>query len=436
MLNYSQKYFKYKTKYLELKKSYNGGGDGDNLDKFEINNCLYMNDLYELLKINSKLNISLNNEIIKFKEHIQLLCTKYNIDYSPNFNITLLKELLTNIIHYDISEQDVKRLEDCVKLTDYNDNLFEELKGIDKSKKRLIIPKTVRTINQIFTPNLENIIFQDGNEKLTKLSDNVFENNTNLTILNLSKTKLKEIGKKCFAYCGLTEIIFPTTLIKLSDNVFNNNTNLTILDLSKTELTEIGKKCFTNCGLTEINLPITLTKLSDYIFSNNTNLTNLDLSETELTKIGEGCFKSCSLTEIKLPNHLITLGNMAFKLNNLITIELSNLSSLTEIGAECFAECNLTTIKLPNNLTKLKYQAFAFNSNLKTIDLSKLSLLTEIESKCFNSCGLTEVKLPPTLKKIGSDIFLNNENLTKIICSHNLINTFNKEHSNAEIITY
>ena len=387
-----EKYLKYKTIYLKLKKDYYGGGlcndnpdmnyyistfldisSEVNLSVIDKSSCQNLNYTTYITNIKTEYKPE-NNKLSDYPRESKLykfidnLCVEHEIiDKDINF-LELIKQLMGKTIKFNDYSKKLNKLLECIILqhmyADFTTITREEL-----STTVLIIPNTISTIEQN-SPNIEHIIFQKNNTSLTKLGENAFRDNVNLQSVDLSSTQLEEIDKSCFLNCNLTEVKLPNSLTKLGHCAFKDNLNLQSINLSSTQLTEIGNSCFLSCNLTEIKLPNSLTKLGKNAFRNNANLNSVDLSSTQLTVIDDNCFSNCNLTSVKLPNSLTTLGECAFKNNkNLQSVDLSS-TQLRKIGYHCFLNCNLNEVKLPKTVTILGYNAFDNNKNLNIIHCS------------------------------------------------------------------
>ena len=266
--------------------------------------------------------------------------------------------------------------------------------------------------------------------------------NTSVGKRSLISARLPEgthrIGGFAFAGCSnLKEVNFAelTQLESLEGRTFAQ-TNLSVIDLSKTKLTDLGGEFYQVKNLENIKLPKTLTRLGDAF--NQSSLTEIDLSELTNLKTLDGTFnESKNLVKVMLPEGLMTITNGAFNncekltainfpkslqnisgLNNtkLQKVDLSELTYLNSIGGSTFDFCReLTEIQFPSSLELLGNYAFRGCEKLTSVDLSKTKLL-EIANNTFEGCSVLEsVKLPTTIETIGSYAFAGDNKLGGVL---------------------
>lgn len=250
-----------------------------------------------------------------------------------------------------------------------------------------------------------------------------------LTSVRLPKETCR-VGGWAFAGCSnLREVNFGelTQLEGLEGCTFAQ-TSLTLIDLSNTKLTEIGSDFYKVKNLEDIRLPKMLTRLSETFRESNlteidlsgcTNLKTLEYTFSEckylvkvtlpegLTTIN-GAFSGCEkLTTINFPKSLQVIGSSAFSNTKLQKVDLSGLTELQSIGSYAFSSCNeLSEILFPSSLEQLGDYAFAWGYNkLTSIDLSETQLQM-IPERAFAGCNnLESIKMPKTLEVIGSYAF-------------------------------
>lgn len=122
-----------------------------------------------------------------------------------------------------------------------------------------------------FTPNnlysySITLAYQINGIKVTKLNENVFQNNRNLKQINNFSHYIKEIPDNAFKGCS-----------SLSSFIFSSFTST---------LTRVGESAFEGCvSLKEFNLPSSVTEIGDNAFKNTTSLLNFsntfDFKESE-----------------------------------------------------------------------------------------------------------------------------------------------------------
>ena len=247
-------------------------------------------------------------------------------------------------------------------------------------------------------------------------------------------------GISSFAFAGcsnLKEVNFTElTNLESMDSRSFAWTALNVIDLSKTKLENIGDQFYKVKGLENVRLPKTINYLGDVFresdlteidLSNCTNLKTLDntfygCKKLEKVVLPEGlvsinyAFSNCeALTTVNLPKSLQTIGNETFYKTKIQTLNLSGYTELVSIGWGAFRECSeLKEVILPASLQSLGNDAFS-NSNIITIDLSKTKI-QDIKGSTFSNCRqLENVKLPTELKTIESYAFNDCQKLAGMI---------------------
>ena len=260
-----------------------------------------------------------------------------------------------------------------------------------------------------------------------------------LTSVRLPKNTHR-IGGYAFAGCSnLRKVNFEelTQLEWLEGRTFAL-TDLSVIDLSKTQLTELGSEFYQVKNLENIKLPKTLTRLGD-AFS-QTTLSEIDLSECTNLKTLEGTFSNCkslvkvilpegltsisgnafsnceALTTINFPKSLQSISGWTFNNTKLEKVDLSELTELQSIGNYAFYDCQeLTEVLFPSSLEKMENNAFYNCQKLTSVDLSKTQL-KNIPNEAFSNCGsLESVQMPKTLETIGRYAFAWNNKLGGVL---------------------
>ena len=123
------------------------------------------------------------------------------------------------------------------------------------------------------------------------------------------------IAALAFANCdNLKQIIFPRNLKKIEDNAFKECSALEEIDLSSSKLKEIGKNVFCNCKyLKKVSLPDTLETISFQAFAGCTSLCEIRFPG-KLKGIESFAFQGCSMLDsVNIPASVETIGNNAFE---------------------------------------------------------------------------------------------------------------------------
>ncbi len=341
----------------------------------------------------------------------------------------VMREEMPNLAILDMADADMSYLPEyafCIS------NDWDNETG-KKTLKEVVLPKKIENIGYCAfagCSNLETVSFK-GLNQLAYINGRAFTG-TALKSIDLSDTKVTQLGDQ-FRYCSkLQDFVFPIGLTELGN--FFYKSNIEEVDLSHctglvslnstfdncnylkhvvlpSQLKTIGSNTFSNCSaLTEIEIPSSVTSIGSWAFYNS-GLESIDLSSCNLTKIGEYSFYNCqNLASVKLPSTIETLDNSAFsECHSLTNIDLSHCQSLTAIKQNAFNWCrSLSTVSLPKSLETLGSGAFDYCQNLTSIDLSHLQHLTVIEESTFRSCRLESVVLPPNLEAIGKYAFEGN----------------------------
>ena len=186
---------------------------------------------------------------------------------------------------------------------------------------------------------------------------------------------------------------------KISDGMFENDTNITTITLPS-NITHIGNNAFKNC-----------TKLKRIIFKSARTYGSVAVdTQGDNYEINAGALASGNND----PNNNVTfIGEGAFY--NCLALESIDVSSATSIGKEAFYGCSkLESASLNDNLAKLADGAF--NGCLKLNNMQLPSALTEIGANCFVNCKTLEnIVIPATTNKVGANILNGCTGLKKIV---------------------
>lgn len=289
------------------------------------------------------------------------------------------------------------------------------------------------------------IPFKIGNEVITKIAIQAFEECTRLKTIDLSGcTNLTVIGYLAFGQCSsIATLILPENLTRIDRVAFYRCTGLTGLDLSSYKtLNTIEGAAFGGCtALTKVHLPQNLKYLNSSAFSFCTNLTSFTVDAANetyysldnviytkdmksivaaagglthftvpegVTEIYDTAFLGCkNLKSIHLPQSLIDIYKKAFYASGLTSIDFSNCVNLTFLDQKLFMECeDLKTVILPPNLIEIYIGAFSGCKNLENVDFSRCTKPLLIGEGAFGRCErLASVVLPQSLIAINSVAF-------------------------------
>lgn len=240
---------------------------------------------------------------------------------------------------------------------------------------------------------------------VTKIADNVFENNEKLKRVILLDGML-EIGYRAFYDSDIESITIPNSVTTIGAQAFANCQKLSNAKLPA-NLTSLGYEAFYCCeSLTEINIPKGLAKLESMVFYCCSKVTAVTVEDgSYLSEIGNQAFAGCvRLESINLPTTLKTIGENAFNdCNRLISIVIPE--GVTSIGNYAFNSCELLeSVTLPSTLTSIGEWAFQSCSALKSISIP--AGVETIGEGAFSSCSvLSSLEIAEGVKHIGKDAF-------------------------------
>jgi len=257
----------------------------------------------------------------------------------------------------------------------------------------------------------------------TKVSDNAFENCTNLT--NATFTSVTEFGKEVFKGCSsLREVSIPEDISyldcssfinceSLEITVYGRNTRLSsAVYMPKTvtivcyEGTAIEKDCGEN-GISVSYLKASATPQPTLATSEPTSYTKNGFTVSKSGTLIE--YSGTALDNIEIPSEISgievnSIGSDAFQGLNIKNVKIPN--SVEKICASAFAFCNsLETITIPSSVSEIGASAFFSCQSLKSVNIE--NGLEEIPVNCFQSCKKLEtVVLPESIALINTGAFV------------------------------
>ena len=186
----------------------------------------------------------------------------------------------------------------------------------------------------------------------------------NLKEVDLSHTKVTEIGDNAFSYSGVTMVLLPECLKK------------------------IGKEAFANSKITNINISSNLVELGKGCFKETQELQSIDMSELKIKELPEDIFSHSSIKSVILPREL----------------EI--------IGEDAFTASQIEKIDLPESLREIKKHAFGATEKLTQLDLTKTKLET-ILPETFIDSAIEVLLLPDTITQYPNG--LSKMNLSQLL---------------------
>ena len=270
---------------------------------------------------------------------------------------------------------------------DYWENQKKKDAAKKKRKKKIAFFSSVTAIVLVIAIALVGVFQYIKIEKNFKF----VENESGYTI---------DVGK----YYKESNVEIPATyngkpVTKISDGMFENDTNITTITLSS-NITYIGNNAFKNCP-----------NLKQIIFKSASTYSTASAD----THSGSYAITTLAVAISKKDpnNNIAFIGESAFY--NCVALESIDVSSATTIGKNAFYGCSkLESVSLNDNLTKLADNTF--NGCLKLNDLQLPSALTEIGANCFVNCqALENIAIPATTTTVGANILNGCTGLKKIV---------------------
>ena len=125
-------------------------------------------------------------------------------------------------------------------------------------------------------------------------------------------SNVTEIGTSAVFMTELKKITFPSGLDYINRHGFSTNEQLTSVDLSGTKVTDIGNFAFAECiRLTDVKLPDTIESIGGGAFANCASLADIELPKG-LLSVEQSAFANTALTHIIIPSSVQNIGYCAF----------------------------------------------------------------------------------------------------------------------------
>ncbi len=232
--------------------------------------------------------------------------------------------------------------------------------------------------------------------------DSVFSSCSSATAIEWSDKPLT-LGASTFSNCKALSgtLTIPSTVSAIPSYCFYQTTGLSELDLSRSKVNDIGDRAFYNSGikaikwaesleslslstlafastgLTELEIPGYVSSIPGQCFQHCNKLESVTFNEG-LETIGQDAFymggTAPAVTELKFPSSLKSIGVSAFSgWKNLKSIEFNE--GLETIGAGVFPACAVETLEFPTTLTSIGSGAFKNCASLVSV-VSKAENLT------------------------------------------------------------
>ena len=153
----------------------------------------------------------------------------------------------------------------------------------------------------------------------------------------LKNSKLKWIGKRCFAECRLL-------------------TNVSLANFLC--LRSFSEEMFLHTRIESIHVPRSVREIQSRCFFRCSRLSRIDFEvEGRLKRIFDEAFRDCGLVDVHFPKSLVVLSARVFSgCSDLKSVSFAPGSSIQFIGSNCF-ECQCS-IELPDTIYKIEKDAF------------------------------------------------------------------------------
>jgi hypothetical protein len=205
-------------------------------------------------------------------------------------------------------------------------NPFGNNIDITSISKIIIGEKITKINNRVFSKckYLEYIYLPNS---LTRIGSLVFQECENLKNISIPNN-VEVIGSYCFQLSGIKEfnINYGSKLKKISQRAFIDCSNLSIVDLSKSKILEsIDDYAFAHCeNLKDVKLANTITSIGDSAFTGCNKELSITLPE-RLERLGDLCLATgSSETKIYIPNSLSEPPTFTISVNGNVNISNSS----------------------------------------------------------------------------------------------------------------
>ena len=246
--------------------------------------------------------------------------------------------------------------------------------------------------------------------KVITLATRVFQNDENVTKINLPPL-LQEIQKRAFENCiELQEIIFPDTLQTINKYAFDGCTKLIVIAVPE-NIPLLKPYTFGGNNISQLVLKSSFSpKLWDYAYADNHSIKSVDVN---CHLISKGCFSGSDVETVIIEGNTKFLKERAFEnCKKLINIQLN--SDLLEIGDYCFYNTNLSKITIPKTIQRIGVYCFGVNDE-NLLGLKEVTFqdgLKVISQYSFYGTALESIVIPSSIENIGKYAF---GNCTKLV---------------------
>lgn len=233
-------------------------------------------------------------------------------------------------------------------------------------------------------------------------------------------SRLTSIDFAVFVGTSVSKVELPDSLEKLGDSAFSAKYSPVALSQVKlsASLKTIGKQCFEYTDITDIVLPEGLTSIGDLAFEYCDRLRHVNMPDS-LETIGSYAFRKTLSTytadgtddfTLDFGSKLTTVGAYAFSgFANVSGISFTKDSELTSIDSYAFT--GMTSLKgvirFPDKLKSIGSYTFGFFRTGSTVQMGE------------NGAAITEVYFPASIESISGYAFAHMNQLTKVVFEDN-----------------
>ena len=278
-----------------------------------------------------------------------------------------------------------------------------------------------------------------------KIPNYAFSGMSTLKEIDLSKTKISQIGTCAFNYCtSLEDVKLPDSLRSIDESAFENCKSISNIKLNN-GLEKIGDKVFLNCtGIHSLTIPESVTSMGVHMLNGCVNLETLELpyaatkksctdkdgsvdgycSVSDLFVAHSGYendinnFKGYAISKITITGGE-KIADFAFTgMSTLKEIDLSK-SKATSIGKYAFRYCtSLENVILNDKIEEVGNYGYS-NTAIKTLPDNKK--ITSLGEYVFEGCkNLTDITIPESYQSIGGYAFKDCTGITELIIPDNV----------------
>ena len=264
----------------------------------------------------------------------------------------------------------------------------------DDTITEIVIPEGVKTIGAFAFAGLTKLEKVTLPSTIVNIGQGAFEGCTSLTLV-AGLENAKFINAKAFYNCDLTDTYNLNSIVAISNSAFENNKNLTEINLSELAHS-LGSKTFKGCEkLEDVTFFSEKIKVGEYTFADCTSLTEISINAAV---ISAGTFSGCtSLKNVYLGKDVAQIGEHAFAGTKVAQFELDSENTFYGVSADKKYLTNvtgdkimliapaLTTLTVDNtSVTAIGQGAASGNANLTSISIPSV---TSIEKYAFAGCS-------------------------------------------------